>query len=117
MMEIPNDLKGEIWDFCRANNITNIDEFTLKLLKQGFTSEKFGSTPMIKTIEKEVEKIVEVQVEKIVEKIVANNPILIEFPKAVQTSGAPHGFFQLSKVKPFHTKLDFPESLKEKTKV
>ncbi|MEI6881252.1 MAG: hypothetical protein WCK82_07980 [Bacteroidota bacterium] len=70
MMEIPNDLKGEIWDYCRANNITNIDEFTLKLLKQGFTSEKFGSTPMIKTIEKEVEKIVEVEVEKIVEKIV-----------------------------------------------
>ena len=70
MLEIPNDLKGEIWDYCRANNITNIDEFTLKLLKQGFTSEKFGSTPMIKTIEKEVEKIVEVQVEKIVEKIV-----------------------------------------------
>lgn len=70
MMEIPNDLKDEIWDYCRANNITNIDEFTLKLLKQGFTSEKFGSTPMIKTIEKEVEKIVEVEVEKIVEKIV-----------------------------------------------
>ena len=69
-MEIPNDLKDEIWDYCRANNITNIDEFTLKLLKQGFTSEKFGSTPMVKTIEKEVEKIVEVQVEKIVEKII-----------------------------------------------
>ena len=67
-MEIPNDLHNEIWDYCRANNITNIDEFTLKLLKQGFTSEKFGSTPMIKTIE--VEKIVEVQVEKIVEKII-----------------------------------------------
>lgn len=69
-MEIPNDLHNEIWDYCRANKITNIDEFTLKLLKQGFTSEKFGSTPMIKTIEKEVEKIVEVPVEKIVEKIV-----------------------------------------------
>lgn len=67
-MEIPNDLKDEIWDYCRANNITNINDFTLKLLKQGFTSEKFGSTPMIKTIE--VEKIVEVQVEKIVEKII-----------------------------------------------
>ena len=69
-MEIPNDLHNEIWDYCRANKITNIDEFTLKLLKQGFASEKFGSTPMIKTIEKEVEKIVEVPVEKIVEKIV-----------------------------------------------
>jgi hypothetical protein len=49
--------------------------------------------------------------------MVASNPIFIELPNAVQTSGAPHGFFQLSKVKPFHTKLDLPESLKEKTKV
>jgi hypothetical protein len=56
-------------------------------------------------------------VPKIVEKIVANNPILMELPSAVHTSGAPHGFFQLSKVKPFQTKLDLPESLNEKTKV
>jgi hypothetical protein len=69
-MEIPKELNNEIWEYCRANNITNIDDFTLKILKQGFTTEKFGSTPMIKTIEKEVEKIVEVPVEKIVEKIV-----------------------------------------------
>jgi|688.fasta_scaffold17715_13 hypothetical protein len=69
-MEIPKDLSNDIWDFCRNNNITNIDDFTLKLLKQGFTSEKFGSTPMITTKEKIVEKIVEVPVEKIVEKIV-----------------------------------------------
>ena len=69
-MEIPKDLSNDIWDFCRNNNITNIDDFTLKLLKQGFTSEKFGSTPMITTKEKIVEKIVEVPVEKIVEKII-----------------------------------------------
>jgi hypothetical protein len=56
-------------------------------------------------------------VPRIVEKIVANNPILIELPSAVQISGAPHGFFQLSKVKPFHTRLDLPESLKEKANV
>jgi hypothetical protein len=56
-------------------------------------------------------------VPRIVEKIVASKPILIEFPKASQTSGAPHGFFQLSNVKPFHTRLDFPESLNEKAKV
>jgi hypothetical protein len=70
MMEINKELNNEIWEYCRANNITNIDDFTLKLLKQGFTSEKFGSTPMVKTIEKEVEKIIEVEVEKIVEKII-----------------------------------------------
>jgi hypothetical protein len=69
-MEIPKDLNDEIWEYCRSNNITNIDEFTLKLLKQGFTTEKFGATPVTKTVEKTIEKIVEVPVEKIVEKIV-----------------------------------------------
>jgi hypothetical protein len=68
-MEIPTNLKDEIWNYCRVNNITNIDEFTLKLLKQGFTVEKYGATPVSnqKIIEKIVEKIVEVPVEKIVE--------------------------------------------------
>lgn len=67
-MEISKQLKDEIWDYCRANNITNIDEFTMKILRQGFTVEKFGATPQ--TVEKVVEKVVEVPVEKIVEKIV-----------------------------------------------
>mgnify|MGYP003328256236 CR=1 FL=1 len=57
-MEIPKELNNEIWDYCRVNNITNIDEFTLKLLKQGFTIEKYGSTPMVTTKEKIVEKII-----------------------------------------------------------
>ena len=66
-MEISKELKDEIWDYCRVNNITNIDEFTMKILKRGFTVEKFGATPQ--TIEKivEVEKVVEKIVEKIVE--------------------------------------------------
>lgn len=46
-MEIPKQLKDDIWDYCRANNITNIDEFIVKLIKQGFTIEKFGATPSI----------------------------------------------------------------------
>jgi len=71
-MEIPKILKDEIWDFCRLNNIPNIEEFTIKMLKQGFTVEKYGATPVVREtiVEKEVEKIVEVEVEKIVEKIV-----------------------------------------------
>ena len=69
-MEIPKELKNDIWDYCRANNITNIDDFTLKCLKQGFSVGRYGATPVTRTIEKEVEKIVEVPVEKIVEKIV-----------------------------------------------
>jgi len=69
-MEIPDNLRKEIEQYCRVNNISNIDEFTLKLIKQGFTMEKFGATPATTIVEKEVEKIVEVPVEKIVEKIV-----------------------------------------------
>jgi len=69
-MELPKNLKDEIWEYCRVNNITNIDDFTLKLIKQGFTIEKFGSTPKTNVVEKVVEKIVEVPIEKIVEKIV-----------------------------------------------
>lgn len=80
-MELPKQLKDEIWEYCRANDISNVDEFTINMVKQGFTSEKFGSTPWDKPaeiIEKEVEKIVEkevikevpVEVIKEVEKIV-----------------------------------------------
>lgn len=75
-MEIPKKIKDEIWEYCRANDIPNIDDFTLKMISQGFTVEKYGAAPTAKEkivkeiVEKEVEKIVEVPVEKIVEKIV-----------------------------------------------
>lgn len=76
-MEITKELKNEIWDYCRLNNVTNIDDFTIKLLKQGFTMEKYGATPIHK--ETIVEKIVEVEVEveKIIEKVVEK---IIEVP-------------------------------------
>jgi hypothetical protein len=69
-MEVSKEINDEIWNYCRANNITNIDEFMIKCLKQGFTAEKYGATPKEKIVEKVIEKIVEVPVEKIVEKIV-----------------------------------------------
>jgi hypothetical protein len=76
-MEIPKDIQNEMWDYWRVNNITNVDQFVLNMLKQGFAVEKYGTSPIIpQIIEKEViktvevEKIVEVPVEKIVEKIV-----------------------------------------------
>lgn len=69
-MDLPKELKEEIWEYCRLNDIMNIEEFTIKLVRQGFTAEKFGATPTTRTVEKIVEKIVEVPVEKIVEKIV-----------------------------------------------
>lgn len=74
-MEIPKDIKDEVWDYCRVNNITNVDQFILNCLKQGFAVEKYGTSPIVpqvieKEVEKIVEKIVEVPVEKIVEKVV-----------------------------------------------
>jgi hypothetical protein len=81
-MEIPKKLKDEIWDYCRSNDISSVDEFIQKMVKQGFNIEKYGTSPfgnstvepeiiekeVIKEVEKIVEKRVEVPVEKIVEK-------------------------------------------------
>ena len=72
-MNLPSDLNDEIWNYCRLNAITNIDDFTLKLVKQGFTIEKYGAAPTPRVVEKIVEVVKEVPVEKIVEKIVTND--------------------------------------------
>lgn len=91
-MDIPKKLQDEIWDYCRLNNIPNIDEFINKMVGNGFNVEKYGTSPfgysgvneppepeiiekeVIKEVEKIVEKRVEVPVEVIkeveVEKIV-----------------------------------------------
>jgi hypothetical protein len=71
-MEVPKKLKDEIWEYCRLNDISNIDEFIIDMIRQGYSVEKFGATPLGTTEVKEVEKIVEVirevPVEKIIEK-------------------------------------------------
>ena len=80
-LELPKDLKDEVEQFCKLNEIEECDEFLLGCLRGGFAIEKFGRTPVgpgteiiekevEKIVEKEVEKIVEVPVEKLVEKIV-----------------------------------------------
>lgn len=74
-MELPKELKKEIWDYCLSNDITNIDEFIVKLTKQGFNSERYGNSPLDKTIEikeKIVEKIIEIPKEIIVEKFISD---------------------------------------------
>lgn len=83
-MEISKQLKDEIWDYCRANDISNIDEFMIKVLKQGFTIEKYGSTPVPTIKENIVEKIVEV--EKVVEVIkeVPINIVDMEMDKKIK---------------------------------
>jgi hypothetical protein len=102
-LEISKALKDEIWDYCRANNITNIDEFTMKILRQGFTVEKFGATPQ--TVEKVVEKIVEVPVEKIVEKVVEK---IIEVPveKEVYITDKSGNDELIAKIKDLETERD-----------
>lgn len=83
-MEIPKKIKDEIWEYCRLNDISNIDEFILKMISQGFTVEKYGAAPSAKekivekVVEKEIEKIVEVPVEKIVEKIVEKEILIAD---------------------------------------
>lgn len=65
-MEIPKQLKDEIWEYCRLNDITDINGFMIKSLQQGFNIDKYGTTPFKpQTIEKEIEVIKEV--EKVVE--------------------------------------------------
>lgn len=82
-MEIPKKLQDEIWQYCMANNITNVDEFMHKMITNGFNTEKYGNAPfshnlepeiiekeVIKEVVKEVIKEVPVEVIKEVEKVV-----------------------------------------------
>jgi hypothetical protein len=86
-MNIPKRTYNDILEYCRINDIPNIDEFILKMISQGFTVEKYGAAPSAKEkivekiVEKEVEKIVEVPVEKVIEKIVEKE-ILVTDNKA-----------------------------------
>lgn len=64
-MKIPHELEREIIEYCKLNDIPNIDEFNIKLIRQGFTAEKYGSTPFKPTeVIKEVEVIVEKEIFK-----------------------------------------------------
>jgi hypothetical protein len=75
-MEIPKKLKDEIEDYCKLNNIINIDEFMLKLLRRGFTVEKYGATPASNQVEKIVEKIVEVPINIVDEELIERHKLL-----------------------------------------
>ena len=72
-MEIPYELKEEITEYCRLNSIDDTQKFMVKMIRQGYTVEKYGTSPIVpqvieKEVEKIVEKIVEVPVEVVVEK-------------------------------------------------
>jgi len=86
-MEIPKKLKDEIWEYCRLNNITDIDSFMLKSLQQGFNIEKYGPTPFTiggkepEVIEKEVVKVITATTEV---EVVREVPVEIEVIKEVE---------------------------------
>ena len=83
-MDIPKKLQDEIWQYCMANNITNVDEFMHKMITNGFNTEKYGNAPFSHNIEPEViEKEVIKEVEKIVEKEVIKE-VPVEVIKEVE---------------------------------
>jgi hypothetical protein len=86
-MKIPKKLKDEIWEYCRLNNISDIDTFMLKTLQQGFNIEKYGTTPFkiggkeLEVIEKEVIKVITATTEV---EVVREVPVEIEVIKEVE---------------------------------
>lgn len=107
-MEIPKNIKDQIWEYSRLNDITDLNTFMLKCLQQGFNIEKYGLTPfsteqkkpeiiekevikeipveVIKEVEKivEVEKIIEVPIEKIVEVTTTDNELIDKLQKEIK---------------------------------
>jgi hypothetical protein len=86
-MKIPKKLKDEIWEYCRLNDITDIDAFILKSTQQGFNIEKYGATPFkiggkeSEVIEKEVVKVITATTEV---EIIKEVPVEIEVIKEVE---------------------------------
>lgn len=72
-MDIPSELNDEIINYCKLNNIGDINNFKIKLLKQGFTIEKFGYHPPINLLNSKEERQ-----EKKEEKVINKN---VELPK------------------------------------
>jgi hypothetical protein len=65
-VEIKDKLFKDIEQYCKTNNIEDIDKFINKILNQGFAGEKYGSLePKEKNIKKEIIPIKEESVIKI----------------------------------------------------
>jgi predicted RNase H-like nuclease (RuvC/YqgF family) len=98
-MELPKDLKDKIWNYCRLNDITDLNGFMVKTLKKGFDIEVYGllgetlndgekdlktSGEREKWVEKEVivEKRVEIPVE-VIKEVIVEKEIIKEVPVEV----------------------------------
>jgi len=99
-MELPKDLKDKIWNYCRLNDITDLNGFMVKTLKKGFDIEVYGllgetlneGEKHLKTggeqekwVEKEVivEKRVEIPVE-VIKEVIVEKEIIKEVEKIVE---------------------------------
>jgi hypothetical protein len=74
--QLPEKLRVEIIEYCRLNEIQDVDSFIIKMIRQSFTTEKYGSVPNIfkDEIKKETVPEVEVKEEKpIVEENIKND--------------------------------------------
>jgi hypothetical protein len=72
---IKDKLKNEIWDYCRLNDITDVNGFIERMVQQGYNVEKYGNTPA--NIKPEViETIVEKEVQVIKEVYVTNDDVV-----------------------------------------
>jgi len=72
---IKDKLKNEIWDYCRLNDITDVNGFIERMVQQGYNVEKYGNTPA--NIKPEViETIVEKEVQVIKEVYITNDDVV-----------------------------------------
>ena len=75
-IELPEKIYDEIKEYCRVNNIDDVDKFIRKILNQGFTTEKWGvigenKEPKTEIIEKIIISAITSEPEiRIVEKVI-----------------------------------------------
>jgi hypothetical protein len=66
--ELPDKLKNDIIEYCKLNNIDDVNKFIIKLIRDSFTIEKFGLLPNIpiKKVEEVKKETIEIKVEQII---------------------------------------------------
>lgn len=57
---IPQELRNDIEGYCKANSITDVDGFIIKLITRAFTQEKYGYSPALSIASVERHKTAEV---------------------------------------------------------
>lgn len=101
-VELPEKIYDEIKEYCRVNNIDDVDKFIRKIVNQGFTTEKWGvigenKEPKTEIVEKIIEKVIisaitsspEIQiVEKVIVSAVTSDPEIRVVEKIIYSGTA-----------------------------